>query len=207
MKALTSFIKHTKHFLSETLNLHNLPEGAFLVTADVVSMYNNIPHREGIETIIQHIKNNNEILPENSPRSGKIQTFLDSILTNNHFQYNNMFFQQIMGTSMETICAPPYASIFMHIIGNQILNHAPHPIQFWRIFKDDCFCIFTHGEDIHQEVLNYMNDVHPTIKFIFKYSLTTIDFLDTSIQIVEHVKLFFNVYRKPTDTFPLLDFN
>ena len=40
MKALPSFIKDTKHFLSETLNL---PGGAFLITVDVVSMYNNIP--------------------------------------------------------------------------------------------------------------------------------------------------------------------
>ena len=124
MKALPSFIKDTKHFLSETLNL---PEGAFLVTVDVVSMYNNIPHREVIETIIQHIKNNKGLLPENSPRSGIIQTFLD-ILTN-HFQYDNMFFQQIIGTSMGIICAPPYASISMHKIENQILNHAPNPIK------------------------------------------------------------------------------
>ena len=70
------------------LNFPNFPEGAFLVTADVVSMYNNIPHREGI---IQHIRNNKGLLPENSPRSGIIQTFLDIILTNNHFQYDDMF--------------------------------------------------------------------------------------------------------------------
>ena len=177
MKALPSFIKDTKPFLSETLNLPNFPEGAFLVTADVVSMYNNIPHMEGI---IQHIRNNKGLLPENSPRSGIIQTFLDIILTNNHFQYDNIFFQQIMGTSMGTFCAQPYASIFMHKIENQILNHAPHPIHFWRRFIDDCFFIFTHGEDKLQEVLNYMNDVHPTIKFTFN---TLQDFLDTSIHL------------------------
>ena len=49
---------HQRHFLSDTLNLPNLSEGACLVTAYVVSTYNNIPHREGIETGIQHIKNN-----------------------------------------------------------------------------------------------------------------------------------------------------
>ena len=74
MKALPSFIKDTKHFLSEILNLPNLPDGAFLVTADVVSMYNIIPHTEVIETIIQHIKNNKGLLPENSPLSGIIKT-------------------------------------------------------------------------------------------------------------------------------------
>ena len=58
MKVLPLFTKDTRHFLSDTLNLPNLLEGAYLVTADVVSMYNNIPHMEGIETIIQHIENN-----------------------------------------------------------------------------------------------------------------------------------------------------
>ena len=33
-----------------------------------------------------------------------------------------------------------------------------------------------------------MNDVHPTIKFTFKYSPTTIDFLDTSIHLGEQGK-------------------
>ena len=32
-----------------------------------------------------------------------------------------------------------------------------------------------------------------------------LDFLDTSIHLGEHGKLFSNVYSKPTDTFPLLD--
>ena len=116
-----------------------------------------------------------------------------------------MFFQQIMGTSMGTIWTPPSASIFMRKIENQILNHAPHPIHFWRRFIEDCFFIFTRGEDKLQEVLNYINDVHP-IKFTFKYSPTTIDFLDTSIHLGEHGKLFSKVYSKPTDTFTLLDF-
>ena len=49
-----------------------------------------------------------------------------------------------------------------------------------------------------------MNDVHPTLKFTFKYSPTTIDFLDNSIHLGEHGKLFSKVYSKPIDTFPLL---
>ena len=51
-----------------------------------------------------------------------------------------------------------------------------------------------------------MNAIHPTIKFTFKYSQTSIDFLDISIHIRQGWKLFSKVYTKPTDTFPLLDF-
>ena len=71
---------------------------------------------------------------------------------------------------------------------------------------DDCFFIFTHGQDKIHEVLTFMNAIHPTIKFNLKYPKTSIDFLDTSIHIVQGGKLFSKVYTKPTDTFPLLDF-
>ena len=146
------------------------------------------------------------LLPENSSQPGTIQSFLDIILTNNNFLYNDMFSQQIMGTAIGTICAPPYASIFMHKIESQILKHAPHSIRFWRRFIDDHFFIFTHGEDKLHEVLTFMNEIHPTIKFTFKYSKTSIEFLDISIHFVQGGKLFSKVYIKPTDTFPLLDF-
>ena len=84
--------------------------------------------------------------------------------------YDDMIFQQIMGTATGTICAPPYASIFMHKTESQILNHAPHYINIWRRFIDDCFFIFTQWEDKLHKVLTFMNAVHHTIKFTFQYS-------------------------------------
>ena len=48
--------------------------------------------------------------------------------------------------------------------------------------------------------------IHPTIKFTFKYFKTSIDFLDTSIHIVQGEELLSKVYTKPIETFPLLDF-
>ena len=104
---------------------------------------------------------------------------------------------------MGTICASQYVSIIMKKIGSQILNHAPHSIHFWCRFIDDCFFIFTNGEDKLHEVLTFMNAIHPTIKFTFKYSTTSID---TSIHIGQGGKMFSKVYTKPTDTFPLLEF-
>ena len=42
-----------------------------------------------------------------------------------------------------------------------------------------------------------MNTTHPIIKFTFKYSKTSIDFLDTSIHIGQSGKLFSKVYIFP----------
>ena len=49
---LPSHIKDTKHFLNLIEKLPPLPPNALLVTADVTSLYTNIPHEEGIAAVI-----------------------------------------------------------------------------------------------------------------------------------------------------------
>ena len=83
----------------------------------------------------------------------------------------------------EQSCASPYASIFMQKMESQILNHEPHSINFWCRLIDDCFFVFSHGEDKLHKVLTFMNAIHPTINVTFKYSKTSIYLLDTSIHI------------------------
>ena len=45
-------VKDRKHFLNLIENLSPLPPNALLVTADVTSLYTNIPHKEGIAAVI-----------------------------------------------------------------------------------------------------------------------------------------------------------
>ena len=52
-----------------------------------------------------------------------------------------------------------------------------------------------------------MNALHPTIKFTFEHSQTSIPFLDTHIYIDENLKLQSTLYRKPTDRMFLLHYN
>ena len=59
---LPSHIKDTKHFFNLTEKLPPLPSNALLVTADVTSLYTNIPHEDGIEALIHR-----HLLPTNSP--------------------------------------------------------------------------------------------------------------------------------------------
>ena len=51
-----------------------------------------------------------------------------------------------------------------------------------------------------------MNHIHPTIKFTFESSSTTIPFLDTQIYIDENRQLRTKLYKKPTDRSMLLHF-
>ena len=48
---VNSFIKDTNHFLRKIKSLGQLPEGAILCTIDVVGLYPNIPHEEGLTSL------------------------------------------------------------------------------------------------------------------------------------------------------------
>ena len=46
-----SYIKDTNHFLNRLSSLGKLPQGAILCTVDVVGLYPNIPHSEGLTSL------------------------------------------------------------------------------------------------------------------------------------------------------------
>ena len=48
---VNSFLKDTNHFLRKIKSLGHLPEGAILYTIDVVGLYPNISHEEGLASL------------------------------------------------------------------------------------------------------------------------------------------------------------
>ena len=50
-KTVTSYIKDTNHFLKKLSELGEIPEDTILCTVDVVGLYRNIPHGEGLEAL------------------------------------------------------------------------------------------------------------------------------------------------------------
>ena len=51
MQKSWSYIKDSGDFIRKIKNLTDTPEGAVLVTADVVSLYPSIPHQAGLEAL------------------------------------------------------------------------------------------------------------------------------------------------------------
>ena len=81
---------------------------------------------------------------------------------------------------MGTICAPNYANIFMgKFEKTYIYPYINKFSNFYCRFIDDIFFIWNGTVIQLQEVIKKLNNRHPTIKFDFKLSKTTIEFLDT----------------------------
>ena len=135
-----------------------------------------------------------------------LKQMMEFILKCNYFDFNGEHFLQTMGTAMGTAFAPNYANIYMGYFEQKALSKAPNNLQplIWKRFIDDIFFIWTHGGTALQEFYDYLNTIHPTIKFEISHSNQEINFLDTTIFFKHDTKLESTLFVKSTDTCSLL---
>ena len=202
-----SHIKDKKHFLNLIEKPPPLPPNAVLVTADVTSLYTNIPHEEGIAAVIHFMEEYKHLLPTNCPPPHIVRIILDFILKHSTFKFMDTHICQILGTSMGTRMAPPYASLFMGKEERTIILTFLHLIYFWKSFIDDIFFIFLGSHSQLKSLMTFMNTISPTIKYTFTFSEKTVTFLDVEIYLSETRKLQTKFYKKPTDCMTLLHFH
>ena len=201
---LPSHIRDTTHFLRLLQDIPALPTDVFLVTADVTSLYTNIPHTEGIEASLHYITLHRKDMPSYTPPNLVFQTLLEFILKNSIFEFLDVLYHQTTGTSMGTRVAPPYANLFMGREEAEIINSFYEFIAFWKRFIDDIFFLFQGSEEDLKRLMDYMNSLHPSIKYTFEYSRSHVPFLDTIVYLDSSRKLQTTLYRKPTDRSCLL---
>ena len=103
----------TKHFLNLTEKLPPLPPNTLFVTADVTSLYTNILHEEGIAAVIDFMEEYKHLLLTNCPPPHILRIRLDFILKHSTFKFMDTHIHEILGTSMGTRMASPYANLFM----------------------------------------------------------------------------------------------
>ena len=72
------------------------------------------------------------------------------------------------------------------------------PWIWWR-YIDDIFAIWEHGEESLKTFLEKLNTFHRSIKFTWKYSPKTIDFLDVQESLNEG-SISIDLFVKATDT-------
>ena len=126
------------------------------------------------------------------------------VLTNNHFEFNGMYYHQLSGTAMGTKLAPSYANLFMSTFEDKYVYTYPQQPTLWKRFIDDIFLIWPHGKESLIRFIEHLNRVHPTIKFTSDISDKEIAFLDLTIYL-SYPHLYTRIYTKSTDRHMYLD--
>ena len=123
-------------------------------------------------------------------------TLMSLIITLNNFTFNDKNYLQVKGCAMGTISAPPFANIFMGKFEDTHIY--PHIQQFCKLYlryTDDLFLMWTGTKDQLKEFISNLNNQHSSIKFTYKISNTSIDFLDTAVYI-KNRRIHTSIYKK-----------
>ena len=99
-----------------------------------------------------------------------------------------------MGTRM----APSYADLFVGKFERDALLNSPHQPYLWLRFIDDIFMIWTAGPEKLKVFVDYLNNLHSTIKFTCSHSPSNIPFLDVMVS-VKDGSIETDLDTKPTD--------
>ena len=199
-----SYVRDTGDFLQKIGGIESLTGNEILATLDVSSLYTNIPNDEGCEATYQALLKNRDL--EINPSNLSIIEKLSQVLTYNNFKFNGRHYLQIVGTAMGTKLAPSYANIFMSDFEDKhVYTYRLQPL-LWLRYIDDVFCIWQHGKEELEDFIKHLNNVHRSIKFTGEKSCTSINFLDTTVELWNK-RLTTTLYVKPTDRNNYLPFD
>ena len=172
---------------------------------DVVSLYPNISHQEGISACEKAL----EQRKVKSIPSSYITKLISFILTSNTMRFLDNYYHQIKGTAIGTPMAVNYANLFMSAFEDQMIDayrkkHGCVPLS-WVRYIDDIFFLWNDDIESLNKFLAFCNSYsenngyQSNIKFTAEYSKTEVAFLDTKIKIVDG-KIMTELYCKPTST-------
>ena len=202
MQSDWSYIWDSGDFIDKIKRIRKVPQGSFLVTADVVGLYLSIPHKEGILALKSKLEEQTSSkIPTND--LVKLGGF---VLKNNFFEFNNKIKQQISGTAIGTKFAPPYACIYMDKTETGFLKTQELQPFVWLRYIDDVFFIWTHGEAELKKFMEGFNNFLPNLKFTYESSKKIVAFLDLNVSL-ENGLVTTDLHTKSTDCHQYLHYS
>ena len=154
-REVKSYIKDTNDFLKKLRSLPNLPDDIILCTVDVVGLYPNIPHEEGLSALRKRLdlRQEKDVTTSTLAELAEVVTFKEKTL------------KQKRGTAIGTKFAPPYSILFMAELEEEILSEIELKPYLWWRYIDDIFFLWEHGEEKLKRFIEHLNEKHSTIKF------------------------------------------
>ena len=169
VKSLPSFTQDTGDIL-RVLDNTDPANVTFMACLDIESLYTSVPHTGALEALTVFL----ERRPVESRPETKVLTDLAfTLLTRNHFMFQDNHYLQTKGVSMGSKASPSIANLFVGLFEEDyVLNPAknmflPH-IKLWRRYIDDIFLLWTGdltGVLYHVKSTEWTPQVHVRVSY------------------------------------------
>ena len=182
---LPSRIKNTSHLLDivDKINSDGLPEGALLVSFDIVNMFPSIDNQTGIRIVREALDKR----PVKVPSTECIIEGLEICLYNNNSTFANLNLLQTNGTATGAPNSCSYADLAVTPIDNAVFDAMKTTFTEMRYFgryRDDCFTIWVGTVERLNSFLTFLNSQSDELKFTMEIGDQELCFLDVKISIV-----------------------
>ena len=176
------------------------------VSFDIKSLYTNVPLNEVINDVANAMydeENNTIFYKHRNNLSCRVFKNMMRKCSENIFLYKDGVYKQIDGLSMGSPLAPILANWFVAGVEEKILDDPTiKQPKFYRRYVDDIFAVFESTQD-RDVFYNRLNSAHKSLEFTMEKvntSTNSLPFLDVDISISQSNEFEMKVYRKPTNT-------
>ena len=194
-----------------------------LITADVKSLYTNIPLEHGVKVVSDFIKHHRDKIDMLGIEHLDFVTMLKTVTQSAYFRFDEQYYRQTEGLGMGVKPAPPFAIIYVYLTVEKPLLEQDFtyseaepgdrpsnlmPVYCWNRYVDDCITIGEGTENDVRQLFKYVNTLNPKIQFTYEANPKQIDFLDLTIHLQENSdKPQFELFIKPTSLGIFLNYN
>ena len=197
--ALPTYVKDTNDVLN-ILDDFQFPRDHTdkrVFTMDIVSLYTNIPHSDGLQAV-QHFLHHSTF----DLHIPTILRLTELVLTLNSFSFNGDHYLQQRGVAMGTKMGPSFACLFVGFVEEQALHQytGEKPLMYRR-YIDDCLGFSTCSRDSLLQFIDFMANYHPALKYTHCISDSSASFLDITIRLhPDRPSVTTSVFYKETDS-------
>ena len=168
---------------------------AFMCSFDITSLFTNIPLEATIQTCLDTLYRDEELLTPSLPEN-VLHKLLLKATTEVEFSFDSIMYRQVDGVAMGSPLGLILANIFVGHCESKIDEHL-WP-QFYNRFVVDTFSIFP-AEDQGDMFYKALNSVHSALRFTVEAeSEGKLSFMDVLVHRKHDITR--SVYRKPTFT-------
>jgi hypothetical protein len=206
--------------VQERLKNCKVKKGHILITADVKSLYTNVPLEHGVKVVSEFVKHNCEHIDMLGMEHTDFVEMLKTVTQSGYFRFNDQYYRQKEGLGMGVKPAPSFAIIYVYLtvekplLENDFRYSEATPdkppdimnLDSWNRYVDDCITMGQGSEEDAVKLFAYINSLNPNIQFTHEASTEKIDFLDLTIHLDEE-ELQYELFIKPTSLGIFLNYN
>ena len=181
MQSSNSYLKSSCELIS-LLNIKELPINCTLLSADITSLYPNIPLELGLEylkkSLLKYRNLTNKF--DDTNEINYIIELAKWVLYNNYFEFGKSIYKQLQGTAMGTPMAVVFANLFLDIHETNVLETLQSKPIVYKRYIDDIFAVFENKESAILFINKFNLDI-PTIKLDVYNIGNSVNFMDLEI--------------------------